>query len=214
MTPHIEAYEHLGEVKTWIQDMHPVWQAKKDAVEMSIPPEKIIFAVEAEIALPLETVWDYLMQPAFRKVLIGSDRQEIVDRKRGRVAEGSVYMCYHGEQFIRQTVVSWKPFEQVITQDLIPVPFPNVTAYIGYQLSRTEKGTRLIQAVSKAVTGSFLGRWMVDLVMPTKRNEFAHDIEKFKKHLEEDAGARGPAPESIALTPEMVSATAAESLHE
>ena len=49
MTPHIEAYEYLGEVKTWIQDMHPVWQAKKDAVEVSIPPEKIVFAVEAEI---------------------------------------------------------------------------------------------------------------------------------------------------------------------
>ena len=90
MISHLEEYEHLGEVKTWIQDMHPVWQAKKDAVEVSIPSEKIVFAVEAEIALPLKTVWDYLMQPEFRKVLIGSDRQEIVDRKRGRVAEGSV----------------------------------------------------------------------------------------------------------------------------
>lgn len=214
MTPHIEEYEHLGEVKTWIQDMHPVWQAKKNAVEVSIPPEKIVFAVETEIALPLETVWDYLMQPEFRRVLIGSDRQEIVDRKRGRVAEGSVYMCYHGEQFIRQTVISWKPFERVITQDLIPISFPNVTAYVGYQLSRTEKGTRLVQSVSKAVTGSFLGRLMVDLVMPTKRKEFAHDIEEFKKHLEEDAAARGAAPERIAPTPEMVSATVAESLRE
>ena len=123
-------------------------------------------------------------------------------------------MCYHGEQFIRQTVISWKPFERVITQDLIPISFPNVTAYVGYQLSRTEKGTRLVQSVSKAVTGSFLGRLMVDLVMPTKRKEFAHDIEEFKKHLEEDAAARGAAPERIAPTPEMVSATVAESLRE
>jgi len=201
-------------VKTWIQDMHPVWQAKKDAVEVSIPPEKIVFAVEAEIALPLETVWDYLMQPEFRKVLIGSDRQEIVERKRGRVAEGSVYRCYHGEQLIRQTVISWKPFEQVITQDLIPIPFPNVTAYVRYQLFRTEKGTRLVQAVSKAVTSSFVGRLMVDLIMPTKQKEFAHDIEKFKKHLEEEAAKRGAPSEGIALTSEMVSATVAESLHE
>jgi hypothetical protein len=214
MIPYIEEYEYLGEVKTWIQDMHPVWQAKKNAVAVSIPPEKIVFAVEAEIALPLETVWDYLMQPEFRKVLIGSDRQEIVDRKRGRVVEGSVYMCYHGEQLIRQTVIAWKPFEQVITQDLIPVPFPNVTAYVGYQLFRTEKGTRLVQAVSKAMTGSFLGRLMVDLIMPTKRKEFAHDIEKFKKHLEEDAATRGDAPETIALTSEMVRASVAESLQE
>jgi len=214
MIPHIEEYEHLGEVKTWIQDMHPVWQAKKNAVEVSIPPEKIVFAVETEIVLPLETVWDYLMRPEFRRVLIGSDRQEIVDRKRGRVTEGSVYLCYHGEQLIRQTVVSWKPFERVITQDLIPVPFPNVTAYVGYELSRTEKGTRLVQAVSKAMTGSILGRLIVDLIMPTKRKEFAHDIEKFKKHLEEEAAKHGAAPEGIALTPEMVSATVAESLHE
>ena len=213
MTPHIETYEHLGDVKTWIQDMHPVWQAKKDTVEFSIPPEKIVFAVEAEVALPLETVWNYLMQPEFRRVLIGSDRQEIVDRKRGRVAEGSVYMCYHGDQLIRQKVILWKPFDRVITQDLIPVPFPNVTAYVEYRLSRTENGTRIVQAVSKAVTGSFLGRLMVDLVMPTKYREFAHDIENFKKHLEEDATARGYASERTAPTSETVSAAAAESLH-
>jgi hypothetical protein len=214
MIAHVEEYEHLGQIKTWIQDMHPVWQAKKDTVEVSIPPEKMVFAVEAEIALPLETVWDYLMQPEFRRVLIGSDRQEIVDRKSGRVAEGSVYMCYHGAQLIRQTVVSWKPFERVITQDLIPIPFPNVTAYVGYQVSRTETGTRLVQAVSKAMTGSFLGRLMVDLIMPTKQKEFAHDIEKFKKHLEEDAARRGAAPETIAPTLEMVRASVAESLQD
>ncbi len=214
MTPHIEAYEHLGEVKTWIQDMHPIWQAKRDAVFLSIPPEKIMFAVEAEVDLPLETVWDYLMQPEFRRVLIGSDRQEVVDRKRGRVAEGSVYLCYHGDQLIRQTVVSWKPFEEVITQDLIPAPFPNVTAYIMYQLSRTEKGTRVVQAVSKAVTGSFLGRLMVDLVMPTKYKEFAHDMEKFKKHLEGDAVTRSNAPERFTPSSEMVAAAASESLQE
>jgi uncharacterized protein YndB with AHSA1/START domain len=60
--------------------MHPVWQAKKDAVELSIPPEKIVLAVEAEIALPLETVWAYLIQPEFRGVLIGSDRQKTAMR--------------------------------------------------------------------------------------------------------------------------------------
>ena len=55
---------------------------------------------------------------------------------------------------------------------------------------------------------------MVDLIMPTKRKEFAHDIEKFKKYLEEDAAARGTLPESITPTPEMLSATVAESLQQ
>jgi hypothetical protein len=28
MMPHHEAYEHLGEVKALVQDMHPVWEKK------------------------------------------------------------------------------------------------------------------------------------------------------------------------------------------
>jgi hypothetical protein len=212
MTAHRESYEHLGDVSLWVQDMHPVWVRKKEAVEISIPREQIVLEVEADIHLPMEIVWDYLTQPKFRTILIGSDHQEIEGRKDGRVDEGSVYVCYHGTQTTRQTVVLWKPLERMITQDLIPVPIPNTSAYVEYRLTRIERGTRLVQAVSKAVTGPFLGRFIVNLVMPTKWKEFDHDIQKFKRYIEEDYARRDSLPESITPTPEMVAAAVSESL--
>lgn len=212
MTAHRESYEHLGVVTVWVQDMHPVWIRKKEAVDISIPRDQLVLEVEADIHLPMEIVWDYLTLPKFRTILIASDRQEIEERKNGRVDEGSVYVCYHGTQTIRQTIVLWKPLERMITQDLIPVPFPNTSAYIEYRLARTERGTRLVQAVSKAVTGPFLGRLLVNTVMPTKRKEFDNDIQKFKRYIEEDYAQRESLPESIIPTPEMVTAAVAESL--
>ncbi|NJN81748.1 MAG: DUF2652 domain-containing protein, partial [Caldilineaceae bacterium] len=83
-----ESYEHLGEVEVWIQDMHPVWAAKKESLRVTIPPNEIVLQVAAEIDMPVQQVWDYLVQPAFRRILIGSDRQEIIDRYHGRVGEG------------------------------------------------------------------------------------------------------------------------------
>jgi hypothetical protein len=100
----------------------------------------------------------------------------------------------------------------MITQDLIPIPIPNTSAYVEYRLSRTERGTRLVQAVSKAVTGPFLGRFIVNLVMPTKRKEFDHDIQKFKRYIEEDYARRDSLPEGITPTSEMVAAAVSESL--
>jgi len=41
MTPHHEAYEHLGEVAVWVQDMHPVWERKRSAIAITLPPGRI-----------------------------------------------------------------------------------------------------------------------------------------------------------------------------
>jgi len=214
MQPHQEQYEHLGSVPVWIQDLHPVWQAKVDRVEVSVPPEVIVFAVEANIALPLETVWDYLMQPEFRRLLIGSDRQVIEARKGGRVSEGSVYRCYHGEMLIRQTVIAWIPFERVITQDLIPVPFSHISAYVEYRLFPSENGTRLVQAVSKAITGPYLARLITNAGLPARREQFDHHIQTFKKQIEADYSQQAAVPAGIHISSQSISTAVAESLAE
>ncbi len=91
MLPHAETVEHIGEVRLWVQDMHPVWQRKWDSVQVTIPPERIAQQLEIEIEVPPELVWDYLGIPEFRSIVIGSDRQEILHRKEGRIAPGTVF---------------------------------------------------------------------------------------------------------------------------
>jgi uncharacterized protein YndB with AHSA1/START domain len=186
MMTHNETAEHLGEVKVWVQDMHSVWEQKRGTTQIEIPPEQIVEKVEIDISMPPEVVWDYLTQPEFRTILVGSDRQEITNRSDGRIAPGSVYQCYHGDMVIPQTILEWQPFERMIIQQLIPLPFPNTTILIDCQLVPIEKGTQLVQVASKA-KGPLLGRIVFNTIMgPLTAKSVEKRTEEFKSRIEED----------------------------
>lgn len=189
LTPHHESYEHLGEVKVWIQDMHPVWLQKREANRIVIPPDRVGLQVEAEIALPPELVWDYLARPEYRVTVIGSDRQEILDRKDGRVAEGSVYLCYHGKQVTRQAVVQWRPFEQMTSEDLVPTPLGSIRVLMDFHLLPGAGGSRLVQTIGKP-QGPFLARKMAERMLGSLAKQARLDIEAFRTRIEADAAGR------------------------
>jgi uncharacterized protein YndB with AHSA1/START domain len=211
MTPHLEEYEHLGAVKVWIQDMHPVWERKRDASRITIPPERVSLELETEIDMPPERVWDYLSQPEFRKTLLGSDRQEIHNLMQGRVGPGSIYQCFHGDRIIPETVLEWQPFEKIVTQDLTPIPKTSVL--VEYQLSPAGAGTRLVQRFSKA-QGPLPGRLLIKLMSAmTARRQGERDIGAFKRQIEADLAARSPgSPVDFKVTSEMIDEAAESSL--
>ncbi len=41
LTPHREAYEYLGDVQVWVQDMHPVWENKRSGAALTFPNGRI-----------------------------------------------------------------------------------------------------------------------------------------------------------------------------
>lgn len=189
---HRESYEHLGEVEVWVQDMQPVWLVKKETLRITIPPDQVIVRASTEIAMPPHQVWDFLTQPAYRSVLIGSDRQEILHRKDGRIDTGSQFQCYHGDQIIMQTVVQWRPFEQMTTEDLVPIPGSQITTLVDYTLEEHNGGTRLAQTMGR-IRGSLYGRTMAGIVMRTMRKQAQRDIEAFRALIENDL-AMAPDP--------------------
>jgi hypothetical protein len=146
MTAHTEAYEHLGEVQVWIQDMHPVWSARGQETRFRLPEKDIFMKWEIDIDLPPEKVWDYLSQPEFRKALMGSTRIEVNNREGGRITSGSVYHCFHGKRVTPQTVIEWQPFELMVTQDRLPVPMMEIYLH-EYRLVEIPSGTRFSQSM-------------------------------------------------------------------
>lgn len=191
MAAHVETYEHLGEVNVWVQNMHPVWEQKRRGTSFPFPPEQVLLRYEIDVELPPERVWDYFMQPEFLKILLAADRSEVANRERGRIAPGSVYHCYHGDQLIPLTILEWQPFERIVTQVLMPVPFPNTFALVEYRLSKNDAGTtRLTQAFCKA-SGPLLGRLVSNLGMKLTAKQGERDIAAFKERIEADDAARG-----------------------
>ncbi|NIM93541.1 MAG: DUF2652 domain-containing protein [Anaerolineales bacterium] len=181
---HTEAYEHLGEVDLFVQDMHPIWETKRETTAVAFPYDHIVAQIEVEISMPRERVWDYLIQPEFRNTLNGSDRMEIVNRTKGHIAPGSVYQCYHGDKLVPQTILEWKPCEWMIVKELPPM-IPSVSTISEYRLDPIEGGTRLIKMMTPP-TGPFLGRTLIRLLTPVFIRFLKQAFEAFKIEIEKD----------------------------
>lgn len=197
LTPHQEAYEYLGEVKVWVQDMHPVWEKKRSSATVKLPADRIWGQFEVRVDMPREWVWDYLTRPEYRNTLIGSDRMEIANRVDGRIAPGSVYQCYHGDKMVPQTILEWQPFERMIVKELSPI-YPKVGGLSEYRLDSTDGGTILTKTSAKP-TGPFVGRMLLYLLMPVFSRFLEQALEKFGRQIENDYRERLRAAEGEAV---------------
>jgi uncharacterized protein YndB with AHSA1/START domain len=184
-----DSYEHLPPVRIFVQDMHPVWEAKRDALRIRIAPEEEAYRLEADIRAPREVVWAYFVQPEHINVLLGGDRTAITERKRGRVTVGSVYQCYHGESYISNVIVAWHPFESCVMQFTVPMPIPGAVCRAELRLEETATGTHLAEILSKA-TGPVLARIAADAGMKGRREHVRALMARFKEHIEADVSAR------------------------
>jgi hypothetical protein len=211
MTPHNEAYEHLGEVKVWVQDMHPVWEKKRSATAITFPYDKIWGQFEVLIDMPREQVWDYLIQPKYRNTLIGSDRMAIENRAQGRIAPGSVYQCYHGDKLVPQTILEWEPFKHMIVKEVPPMS-SGISAINEYRLESIGEGTKLTKTTARP-TGPTLGRLLMYLMVPLFRRWVQQAFDTFGREIEDAYRTHRAAPEQEGeITGEQIRAAAAASL--
>lgn len=184
MTPHYESYEHLGQVKVWLQDLHPLWESRKQEMVIKIPADEVDMEFSMDVDVPPERLWDYMIQPEFRNGLIGSDRMVITKRSQGRIAAGTVYQCYHGDNLISQTILAWQPFELILIEQPMSMA-PSNTLLIEYRLEPWEGRTRLTLKSSK-VSGPLPGRLLFKLMRPILRKMGMRLLDSFKLLVEDD----------------------------
>jgi uncharacterized protein YndB with AHSA1/START domain len=182
---HQESYEHLGVVDTRIEDMHPVWEAKRSATQISVEPHDELKRAHVDIALPPEMVWNFIVQPDYFNVIAEGDRIEIAGRANGWTGPGSSYQCYHGGAVVSQLILNWQPFERIVFQFVVPVPFKGTTGLLEIRLEPVPLGTRLTQLVSRT-TGPLLGRLMGDRFF--KAMDVHRPLATLKTRLETEAG--------------------------
>ncbi len=163
LVKHVEDYEHLGQLETWIEDMHPVWEHNGERLRIEIPPEETVARVSGSLPVPPAVGWELLSQPEYRALLMRSDAQKTINRLDGRVAPGSVFQCFHGKGVTTQTVLDWHPFEQMTVES--STPLPKTTFLMQLALAPSEEGTEVELIASKA-RGPWLLRKLCDLVTP------------------------------------------------
>ncbi len=184
---HHEEYD-TGQVECWVADMAPVWQAARNRSVIQIPESEVKGKDSVEIALPVERVWGFLTDPEYRRMLIGSDRQELARPGTGRLGRGDVYRCYHGDTVVSSLVLEWLPFTRLLTNDLIHVPGSTIYLLVDYTLEPTESGTKLTMAAARP-TGSIVARAVFPAVLPKLMAGVAMALVQFKERVEKDAFA-------------------------
>ena len=134
LTPHTETYPDLGTLSTWVQDMHPVWEDQRDDSRVRVDPADALARVQDQLPVPVGVAWELLLQPEYRSILFGVDRQDPSRRQHGRIAEGTVFTCYHGANLVTtQTVLALQPLQRIVTEDTTPIPGARIVGEIALE---------------------------------------------------------------------------------
>jgi len=195
MRSHVEDLADFGETHVWIKDMHEV-DVHEDGDRTFYEPEDVLGTVEVEIDAPVEVVWEAANQSDLRNLFVGADRFDVIDRRDGRIGEGSTYVCHHGDTTVPQLVLAWEPFERVVLQQRVPLPGQRPTAVI-LDLRFGERGDRTVfSSTATRPFGPFLQRRLAQLLLKARGRRMLAEMEVFGQRVAEgfhaDHGTAAP----------------------
>ena len=128
-----------------------------------------------------------MTQTEYRRALMGAEHFGVD----GRIGEGSVYHCYHGEAGVTaQTVLQWHPFEVITTEDMV---MPGVTLLVEYRLAPVESGTHMVITFSKA-EGPPAESQLADTMLWSTLYDFRRNGERFAEQITAEAHRAGEIP--------------------
>ena len=139
LIPHIETYEHLGEVKMQVFDLAPIWKSTQERKRIFVSKEDAWVFVEIDLPYPPMLIWEYLTNTNLEAGFLKFDYGERTDALGGRVREEAGFHCAHGDLHIHSKILDWKPFEYY-TMDQSAL---GLTYRTTRRLIPLENGTRL-----------------------------------------------------------------------
>jgi len=211
MVPHAERYEHLGEVTTYVQDMHPIWERERNRVHTVVQPEDALLSVEQDFLVETALMWDYVTKPEYKAILSNSESARADQRINGRIGPGTTYYCAHGKSMSRQIIVDWQPLaEYTFTSE----PFMGMYVLTTTRLKPTEDGTRVSVLVSKPRGGSRFGRGVAAaILLAAAKPGVQKGIRNLYAQIEKDTADRPVVrPAAVRIPPQAIEDAVAQSL--
>ena len=112
----IEAYEHLGEVKTYSLDLHARYKELIDARRVFISPEESDRIITRTISAPPIVLWEWMNDIQKRLKWENYDDIRPLLRPGGRTGAGAHNHCAHGKDLVLEKILDWRPFEYYTTE--------------------------------------------------------------------------------------------------
>jgi hypothetical protein len=161
MHRHAETYEDFGEVISYIEDMHVLWEDEKSRSTQSVQPDDAALSVEMEIPLSKAQSWDYVTGPEYVAILNGSETARVDNKRDGRIGQDAIYYCAHGTSITRQTIIDWQPPDEFTWAS---DPIYGVNAVNTTRLISIETGTRVVFLLSLADGGHWISRFVITVI--------------------------------------------------
>jgi uncharacterized protein YndB with AHSA1/START domain len=123
LAEHVEDFEGVGEIRSWVRDLEAAWQAELARARILVEPKNSARIYETVVAAPRPLVWDWITSPARRiQWQYGATGIEMVEGTAGRRGVGSVNHCIHGKDTIVEEVLDWQPVDYVTLRTQMPMP--------------------------------------------------------------------------------------------
>ncbi len=121
LVEHVEAIEHIGDTKCWVEDLEAAWTRETETARNLVPREGAYLLIERDFAAPRQVMWDLVTSPQHHARWQRSDG--VVEKTtEGRRGAGTQNHCLHGKDAVVEDVIDWRPFDYVTLTALLPIP--------------------------------------------------------------------------------------------
>ena len=119
---HVEAYEDVGEVRCYLDDLGERWHAELERNRFFVTAGEATF--ERSIRLPVDVLvaWEWLTSPE-RRSSWQADEVTLVSPG-GREGAGATNHCMHGPDVVVEHVADWQPFDYFTMRYELPLVGP------------------------------------------------------------------------------------------
>ncbi|HEX2697124.1 MAG TPA: DUF2652 domain-containing protein [Anaerolineales bacterium] len=193
-----ETYEHLGEVKIRVMDMHARYDDLMAKRHVVVEADEAVLSLSQEINAAPPVVWSWVNEPA-KRALYSLDPHGLqfvpILKPKGRSGPGATTHCVHGKDIaMREIVLDWKPFDYFTVEQISGPTVIQVT----FNFEALDSNcTRLVIRMTGQIPGfpKFLHRPIIKFFY-TKIFDYGIVVRKLKQVLE-DQLVKSPAAETL-----------------
>lgn len=173
LQPHIETYEHIGEIPAFIHDLERRWRQEEETRRIRVTPEEADVHYVFDLPAPVPVVWDWNTDPSRRTQWVEDVVRVDMNTQGGRRGVGMTTHCVHGRDAHIEEIVDWHPFD-----------------YLSYVVRHPITGESLVTEVHEPIPGGTRLHFIMRVTSPEMRAMMADPehrakFEQFGREMQE-----------------------------
>jgi hypothetical protein len=194
IVPHIETYEHLGDVPCGVYDLRTYEQNIRETKRVYLEPKDADYIYERIVSTSPELLWSFVIEPQRRVQWQAIKEVKNTPNDHGRTGVDAEFHCDHGA-FSRVTrLLDWRPFHymtNITVQSFRNMPWKGPPCQGIYEFIPVDAGRTKLSFRLRSLRRDWFTMQLVRLLMKRVMNkEYEADFNRLDKILAEmrDAG--------------------------